>query len=94
MIFFLRGPVVREEFGLGLMLCPFEVEIGCFSIASSCGVVSSCPNPLLVQGNLSRLSEVPLLLAFQVWSLTQFYSVYFSQSRSGEKKCVFNKRTI
>ena len=30
----------------------------------------------------------------QVWSLTQFYSVDFSQSRIGVKKCVFNKRTI
>ena len=31
---------------------------------------------------------------FQVWSLTQFYSVDFWQSRIGVKKCVFNKRTI
>ena len=30
----------------------------------------------------------------QVWSLTQFYSVDFSKSRIGVKKCVFNKRTI
>ena len=30
----------------------------------------------------------------QVWSLTQFYSVDFSQSRVGVKKCVFDKRTI
>ena len=30
----------------------------------------------------------------QVWSLTQFYSVYFSKSRIGVKKCVFNKRSI
>ena len=30
----------------------------------------------------------------QVWSLTQFYSVDFSQSANGVKKCVFNKRTI
>ena len=30
----------------------------------------------------------------QVWSLTQFYSVDFSQSRIGVKKSVFNKRTI
>ena len=30
----------------------------------------------------------------QVWSLTQFYSVDFSQSRIGVKKFVFNKRTI
>ena len=28
----------------------------------------------------------------QVWSLTQFFSVDFSQSRIGVKKCVFNKR--
>ena len=30
----------------------------------------------------------------QVWPLTQFYSVDFSQSSIGVKKCVFNKRTI
>ena len=30
----------------------------------------------------------------KVWSLTQLYFVDFSQSRIGEKKCVFNKRTI
>ena len=32
--------------------------------------------------------------AQQVWSLTQFYSVDFSQSRIGVKKSVFNKCTI
>ena len=31
---------------------------------------------------------------FQVWSLTQFYSVDFSQSRIGVNKCVFYKRTV
>ena len=30
----------------------------------------------------------------QVWSLTQFYSVDFSQSRTDVQKCVFNKHTI
>ena len=30
----------------------------------------------------------------QVWSLSPFYSVDFSQSRIGVKKCVFNKRPI
>ena len=30
----------------------------------------------------------------QVWSLTQFYSVGFSQLRISVKKCVYNKRTI
>ena len=30
----------------------------------------------------------------QVWSLTQFYSVDFSNSTIDVKKCVFNKRTI
>ena len=29
---------------------------------------------------------------FQVWSLTQFYSVDFSKLRIDVKKCVFNKR--
>ena len=32
--------------------------------------------------------------AYQVWSLIQYYSVDFSKSRIGVKKCVFNKRTI
>ena len=32
--------------------------------------------------------------AYQVWSLTQFYSVDFSKSRIGVKKCVFNKGKI
>ena len=31
---------------------------------------------------------------YQVWSLAQFYSVDFSKSRIGVKKCVFNKCTI
>ena len=35
-----------------------------------------------------------LFKVYQVWSLTQFYSVDFSQSRIEVKKCVFNKRTI
>ena len=34
------------------------------------------------------------LPASQVWSLTQSYSVDFSQSRISVKKCVFDKRTI
>ena len=35
-----------------------------------------------------------LTAEFQVWSLTQFYSVHFPQPRIGEKKCVFYKCTI
>ena len=35
-----------------------------------------------------------LLCRREVWSLTQLYSVDFSQSRIGLKKCVFNKRTF
>ena len=38
---------------------------------------------------MSRVAE-----GHQVWSLPQFYSVDFSQSRIGVKKCVFNKGTI
>ena len=34
------------------------------------------------------------LCTYQVWSLTQFYSVDFSKSRIGVNKCVFYKRTI
>ena len=49
----------------------------------------------------NRLSERLLALELRwepdvahKWSLTQFYSVDFSQSRIGVIKCVFNKRTI
>ena len=42
----------------------------------------------------SAAAEVPpSAVESQVWSLTQFYSVDFSQSRISVKKCVFNKRT-
>ena len=47
---------------------------------------------------LHLLAELELLLVptgvSQVWSLTQFCFVDFSQSRIGVNKCVFNKRTI
>ena len=45
---------------------------------------------------LKQLQLYFLLVKFlkQVWSPTQFYSVDFSKSRIGVKKCVFNKRTI
>ena len=49
---------------------------------------SSIPaGSLLSTGNLGSDSV-------QVWSLIQFYSVDFSQSRIGVNKCVFYKRTI
>ena len=56
----------------------------------------------VIEGRLKLLSPrqtaVPGVFnvtdADQVWSLTPFYSVYFSQSRIGVKKCVFNKHTI
>ena len=35
-----------------------------------------------------------LINVYQVWSLTQFYSVEFSQYRISATKCVFNKLTI
>ena len=51
---------------------------------------------------LSRSPAISRLMAFsasveavaQVWSLTQFYSVDFPQSRIGVKKGVFNKLTF
>ena len=44
--------------------------------------------------NLTDSGSCPLPGWVQVWSLTQFYSVDFSQSKIGVKKCVFYKRTI
>ena len=41
-----------------------------------------------------RLGFSAVAAVAQVWSLTQFYSVDFSQLRISVKKCVFNKRTI
>ena len=48
---------------------------------------------MLLDWSLEFIEAVEAAAA-QVWSLTQFYSVDFSQSRIGVKKCVFNKRTI
>ena len=45
-------------------------------------------------GLLHHGLDVFLTGFLQVWSLTQFYSVDFSQSGIGVKKCVFNNRTI
>ena len=52
-----------------------------------------------LMGDHSAYSQYVLLVKIyvslcQVWSITQFYSVDFSQSRIGVKKCVFIKRTI
>ena len=46
---------------------------------------------MIVLSNFDMLNEPTMI---QVWSLTQLYSVDFSQSRIGLKKCVFNKCTI
>ena len=46
------------------------------------------------EGNVKLVPARQLEYICQVWSLTQFYSVSFSQSRIGVKKCVFNKRTL
>ena len=39
-------------------------------------------------------ADLGVLAGNKVWSLTKFYSVDFSQSRIGVKKCAFNNRTI
>ena len=52
---------------------------------------------VIVEPSLRTTSEKELrnlVTRNQEWSLTQFYSVEFSQSRIGVKKCGFNKRTI
>ena len=46
------------------------------------------------EGELDEVKTLEELAEWQVWSLTQLYSVDFSQSGIGAKKCVFNKRTI
>ena len=54
--------------------------------------------PLRVVGVSSSALVLALtlttLIINQDWSLTQFHSFDFSQSRIGVKKCVFNKRNI
>ena len=59
-------------------------------------VVAVYPFTAIEDGDLTlaKGEEYIVLDDSQVWSLTQFYSVDFSKSRIGVKKCVFNKRTI
>ena len=44
--------------------------------------------------SIEVIYQVRNLRTHQVWLLTQFYSVDFSQARIGINKCVLNKRTI
>ena len=59
------------------------MNISCCSFNFCCLASSSC-----------RCIAWTRTCSNQVWSLTHIYSVDFSQSRIGSKKCVFNKRTI
>ena len=59
--------------------------------------VSHVQRPQLGQGRQGTDLEVGEGIVteyWQVWSLTQFYSVDISQSRIIVNKCVFYKRTI
>ena len=69
---------------------------GCSSSAlAEAEALAAAPLPLLAGAATSASAATGDLAAIgQVWSLTQLYSVDFSQSRIREKKCVFNKRTI
>ena len=44
--------------------------------------------------SLNDIANLMQMVLDQVWSLTQFYSVDFSQLRTGVEKCVFNKHTL
>ena len=49
---------------------------------------------ILIEGDERDRIAKNLGVHNKVWSLTQVYSVDFSKSRIGVKKCVFNKRKI
>ena len=58
-------------------------------------VVFSQPLPVWSSYEVRPYHQGPLLFdKCQVWSLTQSYSVDFSKSRIGAKKCVINKHII
>ena len=67
-------------------------------IRSSVSVVTNFGGPLLATREFlldpAQIRPILVTARLQVWSLTQFYSVDFSQSRVSVTKCVFNKRTI
>ena len=70
-------------------------SVGDLQILCSCGCnfqQSLEPHQALVPNQIDGV--LGNAVDSQVWSLTQFYSVDFSQSKIGGKKCIFNKRTI
>ena len=77
------APQLRQRNSLSLMT----------SSSSAATNNSNSSNSSRSTGTDGTGTQLPVS-AHQVWSLTQFYSVHFSKSRIGVKKCVFNKRTI
>ena len=82
-------------------LVPIQTPAGGFSgnnNGSGNGIRLLQPPPPSLSNNDERKDNLQVksttCYIYQVWSLTQFYSVDFSQSRISVKKCVFNKRTI
>ena len=67
-----------------VLVCAVVYRTRSMHTTTNCYLVS-----LAVADTITLVSSVP-----QVGSLTQFYSVDFSKSRIGVKKCVFKKRTI
>ena len=59
-----------------------------------CGVFGSAGSGVPAAARVGARFRLPTSGCMQVWSLIQFYSVDFSKSRIGEKKCIFNKLTI
>ena len=63
-------------------------------VVQEAGVLSLANHRLQVHAVVAQVvGAVPQAGDNQVWSLTQFYSDDFSQSRIDVKKCVFSKRT-
>ena len=83
----------ERDMGLVWPLCtPFEYTV-LLTIIANCVVLAMEEH--LPNGDRTPIAQQLVSKRFvQVWSLTQLYSVDFSKSRIGAKKCVFYKRTI
>ena len=82
---------LEENFAKAYEPIPLSIEMTDWLKMSKYDILKNVKSQK-IRKDFEYMSKSEILV--QVWSLTQLYSVDFSQSRISVRKCVFNKCTI